>query len=106
MKERAGEPGRAEEVWREAEVDTLAEPQAAFLHTERQSQIREGWLLLSPHAGLDRPGTDFTGTGLALLFLFAFLHPNPPSAHKSQTVPPPLLPSSILHLSIPPRPDC
>lgn len=107
--ENKGELSRAQEVWREAEVDTLAGLWAAFFHTERPSQIREGWLLCSPHAGLDRPGTDFTGTVLALLFLLTFLHPNPPPrVYKSQTVPPlpPLLPTSIPpHLSIPPRPN-
>lgn len=50
-------------------LNTLAELGAAFLHTERQSQIEEGWLLLSPHAPLHQPGADFTQTTLVLLFL-------------------------------------
>lgn len=50
--EKEGERNKAEDVWGEAQVDTLAELRAAFLRTERQSQIREGWLLRSPHAGL------------------------------------------------------
>lgn len=93
--------GKAEEVCGEAKDDALAEFWAAFLHTESRIQIREGWLLCSPHAGLDRPGTDITGTRASPPLP---LNLPPESIRARLCCLLLLLHTSILHLSILPRP--
>lgn len=66
------ELSRAEEVGVGAQLDTLATLWAAFLYTESQSLIQEGWLIRQPPAGLDQPGT-----ALTLFFLLPYVYHNP-----------------------------
>lgn len=97
---------RAEEVWGEAEVDPLAELQAAFLHTKRRESDPgrlAPLMLLWSNIGQTAQEPDASSSSSS-----SSLPPPPtppPRVHRSQTVLPPLLPTSFLHLSIPPRPS-